>query len=179
MLEERESRASPKQRSPLGSNAAASRGGHWRSEHSGISNRRHWRALASSFGRQSGWHPNTSQTLLVSPKAGFSARKSTLCYEEESASSTSTSSRILSSLTSCVVSQGLASLVPDVSRVDQSPTTLHWPVKLTLRADNWRHAGKDGRKPQAKLYNTSSLSFPSLLSLSSSQEGTPTLRRTW
>ena len=47
-----------------------------------------------------------------------------------------------------VVSRSMAAFVQGSSRVDPSPTTRHWPVRLTLLATRWRRVVFARRKPE-------------------------------
>ena len=48
-----------------------------------------------------------------------------------------------------VVSAAIAQLVQQVKVIDESPTTPHWPVRLTLKAATWGHKVLARRRPKA------------------------------
>ena len=48
-----------------------------------------------------------------------------------------------------VVSAAIAQLVQQVQVIDESPTTPHWPVRLTLMATSWGHKVLARRRPKA------------------------------
>ena len=50
-----------------------------------------------------------------------------------------------------VVSAAIAQLVQQVQVIDESPTTPHWPVRLTLKATTWGHKVLARRRPKAFL----------------------------
>ena len=47
-----------------------------------------------------------------------------------------------------VVSEAMAHLVQQVEVVDNSPTTPHWPVRLTLKATSWGHKVLARKRPK-------------------------------
>ena len=63
-----------------------------------------------------------------------------------------------------VVSAAIAQLVQQVQVLDESPTTPHWPVRLTHKATSWGHRVLARRRPKA---------FPTELPIGPRQQEAP------